>query len=315
MAKLPSNTFMFNYNAKQYDSSTYTFPKAKGQLFDEDLVLNKAPNSFTDDSVYFGGTGAFMGRTNYTQTTDPFNRDSSNNTLTFIYKTSGWTSGETNIFANRNSNYNWMVRADKFHCSNTILNLTPNSNPQICVIRINADGSSIKRFVDSNGNTLQSTSASSITWGTKSQGFGFFAGYANGNEYFNQTFYWMYCSMEALTDEQILQVIQYNEGNLIQFGPDVDELSFKGNSGSTTIELTSESPWTATTSSDWITLSQYSGETGGNITIAVKQNTFNSRTGIVEFTDGENTATLTVNQAPDTSAPIMKMILNGRRLN
>lgn len=312
MAKLPSNSFMFNYNAKQYDSTTHTFPKAKGQLFDEDLTLNKAPNSYGDDYVYFGNSGAYTGRTG---TGDPFNRDSSNNTLTFIYKTSGWTTGDTNIFANRNQYYNWMVRATKFHCSNTILNLVPNSNPQICVIRINADGSSIKRFVDSNGTTLQSTSASTITWGNISNGFGFFAGYAYGNEKFQQTFYWMYCSMEALTDEEILKVIQYNEGNLIPFGPDTEELTFNTNSGSTTITLESDGAWTATTSSDWIRLSQYSGETGGEITISVLYNNFDERTGSVVFTDGENSATITIEQSANNFAPIIKMFRNGNRIN
>lgn len=312
MAKLPSNTFMFNYNAKQYDSSTHTFPKTKGQLFDEDLVLNKAPNSFTDDSVYFGNSGAYTGRTG---AEDPFNRDSSNNTLTFIYKTSGWTTGDTNIFANRNQYYNWMVRATKFHCSNTILNLVPNSNPQICVIRINADGSSIRRFVDSNGTTLQSVSASTITWGNISNGFGFFAGYASGNELFNQSFYWMYCSMEALTDEEILQVIQYNEGSLIPFGTDVEELDFNATSGSQTVELTSENSWTATTNDSWITLSDYTGETDQTITVSVAYNQFDDRMGSVVFTDGENTATLTVIQSANTLAPIIKMFRNGRRIN
>lgn len=99
------------------------------------------------------------------------------------------------------------------------------------------------------------------------------------------------------------------------FGPDTEELTFNANSGSTTITLESDGAWTATTSSDWIRLSQYSGETGGEITIYVLYNSFDERTGSIVFTDGENSATLTVIQSANTTAPIIKMFRNGRRIN
>lgn len=99
------------------------------------------------------------------------------------------------------------------------------------------------------------------------------------------------------------------------FGPDTDELSFNANSGSETITFESESAWTATTQNSWITLSKYSGETGGEITVSVSYNQFNSRTGSVVFTDGENTATLTVIQGVNTLVPIMKLYRGDRRIN
>ena len=103
--------------------------------------------------------------------------------------------------------------------------------------------------------------------------------------------------------------------NYIPFGPELDELEFKYTGGTQSIELTSESPWTATTTSDWITLSQYSGETGGNITVTIAANEFGgARTGTVEFTDGENTSTLTVNQ--ETGEYVIKLsnlYLNGNK--
>ena len=105
-------------------------------------------------------------------------------------------------------------------------------------------------------------------------------------------------------------IVDYNP-----FGPDTEELTFNANSGSTIITLESDGAWTATTSSDWIRLSQYSGETGGEITISVLYNIFDERTGSIVFTDGENTATITIEQSANNLAPIIKMFRNGRRIN
>lgn len=212
MPSLPSNTFMFNYNARQYDSSTYTFPKTTGQLFDVDLTLNGEPYTYTDEYVGFNGKSLYMGYAFSSNAQNPFNRVSSASSFTFIYKTSGFTTGDSNLFCNRNTNYNYMVRGNMLHTSQSgFLSLTPSSSPEICVIRVNSNGNSERKFVDSNGNTLQITTASTISWGGINNGIGFFAGYATGDEYFQNRFYWMYCSMETLTDAEVLQVIQYNE--------------------------------------------------------------------------------------------------------
>lgn len=211
-AVLPNVAFMFNYNAREYNSSTRTFPKTQGQLFDQDLVLNTAPNSYTEEYVYLGNSNAYMGKAYSSTSANPFNRDSSHNSFTLIYKTSGET-GNENLVANRGSGYNYMARATMFHTSQSgFLNLTANTNPHICLVRIYSDGTSERKFLDSSGNVLQSTSSATIAWGSASNAFGFFSGYGNqGNEYFKSYFYWMYCSLETLTDEQVLQVIKYNE--------------------------------------------------------------------------------------------------------
>lgn len=203
---------MFNYNAREYNSSTNTFPKTQGQLFNQDLVLNNTPGNIGEDFVQLAN-GAYMGKIYSTTSANPFNRDSSHNSLTLIYKTSG-DSGNQNIVANRGSSgYNYMARSTMFHTSQSgFLSLTANTNPHITLVRIYADGKSERKFLDSSGNVLQSTSASSISWGGASNAFGFFSGYGNrGTEYFTSTFYWMYCSLETLTDAEVLQVIKYNE--------------------------------------------------------------------------------------------------------
>lgn len=300
MASLPSNTFMFNYNAREYNSSTHTFPKTQGQLFDEDLVLNKAISIYTGEALYFGGTAAYMGKQYSTSSQNPFNRDSSNSSFTFIYKTSGFTSVSNNLIANRGSNYNYMVRGNKFHTSDSnFLNLTPSASPEICLIRIYSDGRSERKFLDSNGTVLQSTSSATISWGAESNAIGFFSGYGNsGNECFADWFYWMYCSLETLTDAEVLQVIKYNEP--ATFGPDDNSFSatYTGLTTSTTLNA-EDLTWSAATVPSWITVSPSTGSGTTPISIAIAQNNaYSARTGSIIFTSSESdTAEIAITQA------------------
>lgn len=309
---------MFNYNAREYNSSTKTFPKTPGQLFNEDLVLNSNPSSFDEESVLFGTTNAYMGKGYGTTDQNPFNRNSANSTFTFVYKTSGFTSGDHNLFANRDiSSYNYMVRGNMFHTSSSgFLQLTPSSSPQIVFIRIHSNGQSERKVVDSNGNVLQSVSAQTITWGNQPAGFGFFAGYANGNEYFRDRFYWMYCSLETLTDEEILKVIKYNE-QTTTFELDSTGHSFTYTGGNATTNLTSDLDWSSASDS-WITVTPTTGVSGTtSILVTVPENSFNSRSGSVVFTDAEeNEITYEVQQGgTETILPFNKIYRNGRRIN
>lgn len=94
------------------------------------------------------------------------------------------------------------------------------------------------------------------------------------------------------------------------FGPDTDSLTFDQTGGTESITLTADSPWTAT-SSNWITLSQYSGETGGLITATVGNNTFGVKQGTITFTDGDNSATVAVTQNGDTNLILKNLYRNG----
>ena len=73
--------------------------------------------------------------------------------------------------------------------------------------------------------------------------------------------------------------------------------------------------WSASTPSNWITLSKNSGATSEDITVTVSQNTIWAKTGTVTFTDGTNTATLTVNQAKNTLVPYNNLYRNGQNVN
>lgn len=318
MAKLPSNTFMFNYNARFYDPATYTFAKTKGQLFDEDLVLNKAPTSYGEDNVNFGNSGAYMGKSFSDANSNPFNRSSSlGNSFTFIYKTSDWYNGtdNTNIFANRDNNYNWMIRKGSFHTSSNILSYSVTSNPQIVFIRVQSNGNCKRTVINKEGTVLQTATDSTTPWGNTSNGVAFFAGYRNGTELFNRIFYWMYCSMEALTDEEILKVIKYNE-NPVSFSIDPESEMIGVNGGSFTVDVESENPWTASTTDNWLTLSQTTGSTDATISVSAPYNQFDTRIGTIEFTDGVDTLTLTVSQnSANTLIPTNKIFRNGNRIN
>lgn len=291
MASLPSNTFMFNYNAREYNSSTRTFPKTQGQLFDEDLVLDSTPYAVREDYIDFSNNGNAIMQKIYGGDTNPFNRDSSNKSFTFIYKTSGFTSGRENLFVNRAGNYNYMVRGSMFHTSQSgFLNLTPSTYPEICLIRIYADGTSERKFLDSIGNVLQSTSASSISYGTATDGIGFFVGYGTTNtEQFTAKFYWMYCSLETLTDAEVKKVIAYNE-NTTTFETDVTAITASYNSTTCAVTLTTdeETEWTASTQNDWITISPSQGTGSSVFVVTINKNTaYASRTGLITITSNE----------------------------
>ena len=212
---LPQKPFMYNYNAKEYDQSTMTFPKTHGQLFNEDLVLDQAPTNVSADCVSFVGSTAVMVKGYNTSSDNPFNRDSSDRKLTAIYKVGSFTANDQTLFGNRGSGYNYMIRGIQFHTSNgSFLRYAPATDPYIMLVRVQEDGKCERSVLDVNGNVLQQASATSISWGSASDKICFFSEYS-WSQYFNGILYWMYLSNDALTDSEVLQVINYNE-NVVQ---------------------------------------------------------------------------------------------------
>lgn len=219
-AVLPSNTFLFNYNAKRYSSGVFT--KEPGQLYDYDIRLTNASN-VTDMGDYVQFNNNSYETRHYTAAADnPFNRSSADSTFTFIYKTSGYSGqGDRKLFSNRQVG---TLGQSKYDCHNYLIasngvfgfsrDFAPSNNPQYMVIRAFSDNSGLRQEVDVDGNVLQSAATTSVGWDSPSAGIGFFTGgngYTGSNECFRSGFYWMYCSNEALTDAEVLQVIKYNE--------------------------------------------------------------------------------------------------------
>ena len=210
---LPDVPFMFNYNAKQYSNGV--IPNAAGALFEYDCILsNTNVVEYYGDYLTFNADGNFSHIYN-SSTDNPFNR-SGNQPMTIIMKTKTVNnSGINHPLANRGSSYNWMCRISNglqwLHTSKGSYS-TAISVPytygieNIVAYRCLNDGNGFAQ----NYTTGEIGNITSTSWGSASNEINFFDGGYSG-EIFLGDFYWMYLSNEQLTDEQIQQVIEYNE--------------------------------------------------------------------------------------------------------
>lgn len=208
-ATLPNVPFSVNYNAKNYDASTQTLIKTSGQLVDVDAVITEGTPTVNDGYLTIAKytRAKISGYQNY------FNRDNNNPNLTIVSKQR--TDGiNGHMFANRDSSYNWMYRCYSnkltLHGSSETGSIGVTTQPVIESVRVN----STRNVIYNNYTNNTTSSASSFSYGSTNSGsFGMFQGYANSTgEYFVGDFYWVYMSQNTLTDEQIQQVIDYNEG-------------------------------------------------------------------------------------------------------
>ena len=207
-ATLPDVPFTVNYNAKNYDASTQTFAKTNEQLADTDVTITGGAITAHDGyvTVASGSRGTISGYDSY------FNRTNSTPNLTIISKQR--TEGSNcHMFANRNSNYNWMYRPYSFkltlHGSSEQGSIAVTTQPVIESVRIDSN-----RIATYNNYTDNTTSTqSNFSYGSTNSTVALFAGYVtNTSEWFVGDFYWIYMSQATLTDAQVQEVINYNEG-------------------------------------------------------------------------------------------------------
>ena len=210
-ATLPNVPFTVNYNAKNYDASTKTFAKTEGQLANTDVTVN---GTLTEHDGYVtvsrSSRGIISGYDDY------FNRTNSTPNLTIISKQR--TEGNNcHLFANRtSSNYNWMYRPYsselRLHGTYEQGSLAVTTQPVIESVRVDSDRSvTYNNYTDNTSNTV-----SDFNYGSINGSVALFAGYTNTNtEWFVGDFYWIYMSQNTLTDEQVQEVINYNEGGSI----------------------------------------------------------------------------------------------------
>ena len=223
-ATLPDIPFVLNYNAKNYNATTHSIPMTSGQLNDTDAVAYNNPNNIVDHSAdgYITVSNSSMRIRKQGQDISLFNRssNSTSSNLTIVCKAKT-TSGE-NIITNRDSNYNWMYRLKtsgqlRFHGRSETGSIAWNtSNPDIMSVRTYY--SSGTKLVYNNWTQNTSTSPTSFTYGSNngdsSSAGALFVGYGwnNTNEQWSGDFYWVYMAQANLTDAQIQEVIDYNEG-------------------------------------------------------------------------------------------------------
>ncbi len=206
-ATLPDVPFTVNYNAVNYDASTQTFAKTEGQLADTDVTITgktlTAHNGYV--TVLSGSRGVISGYGYY------FNRTNSTPNLTIISKQR--TEGNNcHMFANRGTQFNWMYRpySNKLtlHGNSEQGDIAVTTQPVIESVRI--DSNRLATYNNYTDNT--SSTKSNFSYNTNNGSVALFAGYTNSSaEWFVGDFYWIYMSQTTLTDEQVQQVINYNE--------------------------------------------------------------------------------------------------------
>lgn len=211
---LPNVPFTVNYNAKNYDASTKTFAKTEGQLANTDVTVSgtlTAHDGYV--TVSSGSRGVISGYDDY------FNRTNSTPNLTIISKQR--TEGSyCHLFANRSSNYNWMYRPYSskltLHGTTERSSLTVTTQPVIESVRVDSNMSvTYNNYNDNTSNTVYD-----FSYGSPNGSVALFAGYTNAStEWFVGDFYWIYMSQNTLTDEQVQEVINYNEGVIISEYP------------------------------------------------------------------------------------------------
>ena len=211
-ATLPDVPFTVNYNAANYDASTQTFAKTNGQLADTDVIISGGTLTAHDGyvTVPVSTRGVISGYDTY------FNRTNSTPNLTIISKQRTENNSYCHMFANRSASgsYNWMYRpySNKLtlHGNSEQGDIAVTTQPVIESVRI--DSNRLATYNNYTDNTSSTTS--SFSYGSTNGSVALFAGYTDYSqtrEWFVGDFYWIYMSQTTLTDEQVQQVINYNE--------------------------------------------------------------------------------------------------------
>lgn len=317
MSTLPDRAFLVNYNARDYNPATNSIPKTEGQIFDSDLVFSGGTPTVNDDgSVHI--YHQYMLYSYASTTANPFNKapfnQSGNRGTTIIYKIKGDVANdEQNVFTCRDANnYNYMVRQQMLHTSSSgFLRINvPITEPTVTWIRIpNAVYPTGEKVCVTTG---ARTTQDSTTFGYQSKTIGFFTGYGHthseGGDFLGN-FYWLYMTNEVLTDEEIQQVIDYNEED---FRPDVKELSFGFEGGSETIGVMASGEWDFESNANWLTCTK----TQNSITINCRKNDDATREGTIRcFNTEGGEFEITVYQMGRLIYPYKKIIRGQMRIN
>lgn len=229
-ASLPDIPFTCNYNARDYNPSTHTIPKTTGQLNGVDAVITGDTAHITDHhedgyitfAISGNGTRAIVSGTS----SDYWNRTNSTPELTIICKAKT-TGNSGNIIVNRSSTYNWMFR--QYSNKLTLHGTSETGSIAIttgvvttCGVRVSSDRS----FVYNNFTNDTTSSGVNFSYGNTTTGGGcLFMGYSTTNsEQWNGDFYWVYFSQNTLTDAQVQQVIDFNDGGGITIPLDYEDL-------------------------------------------------------------------------------------------
>lgn len=203
--------FIFNYNAKDYDSSTKTIAKTDGQTLNIDAVFTKGTPTFRTDNLVVSGSEVNLNPDG--SNASLFNWNASSPNMTFVFKGVGATSGNdgvlySNAWSGRNfylSLFNTSIRLRGDGNDITISN-SVNNSPNILSVTIEGLAYKVK-----NHTTNQEWSGSLNGYGQdQTKGGALFYNIMTSN-YFNGIFYWIYMAKRVLSDDEIQDVITFNE--------------------------------------------------------------------------------------------------------
>lgn len=223
--------FVLNYNAKQYDASTYTMPLTYGQTNGIDCVLSGDVENIIvgDDYIDLSNTTAVKALVSGNAN---FNRNNTGGQeMTIIAKAYKPNSSiDSDVLVNRTSGaYNWMFRwtnekakiEGATGCSyvsvsssepNIILAYTKGNNSQCS---LDCSDVYIENFTTSTSGTYSGDTEEFIfRYGyTTNNGGALFAEKANTSnaQFWKGKFYWIFMAQRDLTRSEVQAVINYNE--------------------------------------------------------------------------------------------------------
>lgn len=225
-ATLPNVPFVLNYNAKNYDSTTYSIPQTNGQTKEVDAICNYNPSKIVDHSEdgYISVTGDT--RLAISGGTTPMYRENTENGCTMTIVSKARTTYNYSILTCRGaggtSQMNWMWRYPSngifLHGSSSYNSVTYQTStiasPITASIRVTWDGGVKQQINDWTNNGSYTGNFGYGSYQDVNNNGSLFCDYLTTNgEFWRGDFYWVYMSHNTLTDEQIQQVIDYNEGS------------------------------------------------------------------------------------------------------
>ena len=97
-----------------------------------------------------------------------------------------------------------------------------------------------------------------------------------------------------------LLAVSCKPADLLQFSVSPETLEFSGEAGTQTVMVTADDLWVlkVEASASWLTVSKVYGRSSEAIEVSVTENTPKERQAALVFTSGDQSATLTVKQAP-----------------
>lgn len=219
-ATLPNKSFVLNYNAKDYDATTHSIPYTSGQSKAVNAIQNYGTNTIVDHSS--DGYISITGNTRLTISggTTSLARNNSQTGCTMTVVSKALTRNNYSLFTCRGragiNTLCWMYRQYSDYLllcgkSNAPTLSCSSSDPSVLSIKTyynNGVSSTVKNWSD---NTT--TSGSYQYYNNYDNGALFCDYLENNDEFWQGDFYWIYMSQEVLTDEEIQQVIAYNEGS------------------------------------------------------------------------------------------------------